>query len=81
MSLLRQHVAGAQAANAFGIGINDNTTSLSRYDNFALLFGHVRVGIRPLGVTRALFGETRQTGSAYWSFADSGPTSLVARLL
>jgi hypothetical protein len=29
MSLLRlrQHVAGAQAANAFGIGINDNTTA------------------------------------------------------
>jgi hypothetical protein len=27
MSLLRQHVAGAQAANAFGIGSNDNATA------------------------------------------------------
>ena len=27
MSLLRQHVAGAQAANAFGIGINGNTAA------------------------------------------------------
>jgi hypothetical protein len=27
MSLLRQHVAGAQAANALGIGINGNTAA------------------------------------------------------
>jgi hypothetical protein len=55
MSLLRlrQHVAGAQAANAFGIGINDNTTASIAIDSFALLFEHVRAGIRVTASFRA----------------------------
>jgi hypothetical protein len=48
MSLLRlrQHVAGVQAANTFGIGINDNTTASIAMIASPLLFEHVRAGIR-----------------------------------
>jgi hypothetical protein len=37
MSLLRQRVAGAQAASGFGIGIKRQHHRLNRHDSFALL--------------------------------------------